>query len=150
MDAMSDADFEAYRDRDCWVFGDVLEHLHDPWHLLACRRRVIPAGGCFLAGIPIAQCWSVQARLSVGDLRSADGGLMDRAHIRWFTRITLLEMLTQAGWKLDAGMSRTFNEPQREQFLPALRAMATVLGADPAAAVHDPLPLPCVVRAVPA
>ena len=150
MDALSDADFEAWRDRDCWVFGDVLEHLRDPWHLLARIRRVIPAGGCVLASVPNAQHWSVQARLAIGDFRYADGGLMDRTHIRWFTRITLLEMLAQAGWKLDAGVPRIFDEPQRERFLPALRAMATAMGADPEAAVRDALPLQYVVRAVPA
>ena len=150
MDAMPDSEFAQFADRDCWVFGDVLEHLRDPWHLLKRVRRVIPAHGCIVASVPNAQHWSIQARLAVGDFRYTDGGLMDRTHIRWFTRITLLEMLAQAGWKLDVGRPRIFNEPQREQFLPALRAMATAMGADPEAAVRDALPLQYVVRAVPA
>jgi len=150
IDAMQDGDFAQFADRDCWVFGDVLEHLRDPWHTLKRIRRVIPAHGCVVVSVPNAQHWSLQARLSVGDFRYSDGGLMDRTHIRWFTRITLLEMLAQTGWKLDAGMPRIFNEPQREQFLPALRMMASAMGADPEAAVNDALPLQYVVRAVPA
>jgi len=52
VDGMSEADFAAYRDRDFWVFGDVLEHLGDPWHVLARIRRVVPAGGHIGASLP--------------------------------------------------------------------------------------------------
>ena len=151
MDAMCDADFAKYADRDCWIFGDVLEHLRDPWQVLARIRRVLPDGGCVVASVPNAQHWSIQARLAVGDFRYSDaGGLMDRTHIRWFTRLTLLEMFSEAGFRLDAGVPRIFNEPQRERALPAIRLMAQSQGLDPEQVVKDALPLQYVIRMLPA
>jgi hypothetical protein len=40
------------------------------------------------AYIPSAQYWSLQARLSIGDWTYEDSGLLDRTHLRWFTRKT--------------------------------------------------------------
>lgn len=133
---------------DCWVFGDVLEHLYDPWHLLQKIREASAPGSCVVACIPNAQHWSVQARLSVGDFRYEDSGLFDRTHIRWFTLVTMLEMFAQAGLTVDAGVPRVFDEPQREKFLPIIHAMASAAGRDPEMAVQDALPLQYVFRAV--
>ncbi|WP_321937048.1 MULTISPECIES: class I SAM-dependent methyltransferase [unclassified Paraburkholderia] len=136
-------DFEA----DCWVFGDVLEHLYDPWALLKKLRESMGRGGCVVACIPNAQHWSVQARLSIGDFRYQDSGLFDRTHIRWFSRVTMLEMFRNAGFVVDAGKARVFHEPQREAFLPVIRAMATATGADANVAVEDSKALQYVFRA---
>lgn len=133
---------------DCWVFGDVLEHLYDPWALLQKIREASAPGSCIVACIPNAQHWSVQARLSVGDFRYEDAGLFDRTHIRWFTLVTMLELFTQAGWTVEAGVPRVFDEPQREKFLPMIHAMAAAAGRDPEMAVQDALPLQYVFRAV--
>jgi predicted ABC-class ATPase len=132
------------------VFGDVLEHLRDPWALLARIRAQLPSSGCVVLCVPNVQHWSLQARLATGDFRYQASGLMDRTHLRWFTRVSLLEMLQQAGLQVQAGTARIFDEPQRERFLPAIRAMATAMGVDPEQAVQDALPLQYVVRAVPA
>jgi SAM-dependent methyltransferase len=142
--------FEKYRDRDCWVFGDVLEHLRDPWKVLSEIRKVLPAGGCVVASVPNVQHWSVQARLAVGDFRYEGTGLLDRTHLRWFTRVTLFELFQAAGLRIEAGVPRVFDEPGREAVLPAIRAMAAAMGRDPEGAVRDALPLQYVVRAVPA
>jgi len=86
---------------DCWIFGDTLEHLRDPWALLGRIRNVIAADGCIVACIPNAQHWSVQARLNCGEFRYEESGLMDRTHLRWFTRETILEMFQQAGFRIE-------------------------------------------------
>jgi hypothetical protein len=134
---------------DCWIFGDSLEHLMDPWSLLQRVRRTIPDGGSVVACIPNAQHWSVQARLSCGILRYEESGLLDKGHLRWFTRITILEMFAACGFNVVEGFPRIFNEPDRDKFLPAIRAMATSAGIDPDMAVEDALPLQYVIRAVP-
>lgn len=133
---------------DCWVFGDVLEHLYDPWQLLNTIREASKPGTCVVACISNAQHWSVQARLSIGDFRYEDSGVFDRGRIRWFTLATMLEMFTQAGLAVESGVPRVFEEPQREHFLPAIRAMAAAAGKDPELAVQDALPLQYVIRAV--
>jgi 2-polyprenyl-3-methyl-5-hydroxy-6-metoxy-1,4-benzoquinol methylase len=140
-------------DADCWVFGDVLEHLRDPWSVLSKVRSTIPADGYVVACIPNAQHWSVQARLSCGLFRYEDIGLLDRTHLRWFTRITILEMFEQAGFTIADFRPRVFDEPLSERVLPAVEVMARCLGANveqAQQAVDDAKVFQYVVRAVPA
>ncbi len=136
-------------DRDCWIFGDVLEHTKDPWALLRRVRTAIPAAGVVLACIPNVQHWSIQAKLSIGDFRYEDEGLLDRTHLRWFTKRTIFDLFRQSGFEITQGMPRIFNDPQREKFLPIIEQMAMAVGADPKAAVADALPLQYVVKAIP-
>ncbi|MET0333749.1 MAG: methyltransferase domain-containing protein, partial [Rhizobacter sp.] len=127
VESMSDKELAELSTRNCWVFGDVLEHLRDPWRLLARIRKVLPADGCVVVSLPNAQHWSVQAKLAIGDFRYTAGGLMDRTHLRWFTRVTLLELFKNAGFRIEAGGPRIFEEPARERALPAIRLMAESL-----------------------
>jgi SAM-dependent methyltransferase len=145
LDAAAVAEFAA----DCWIFGDTLEHLRDPWALLRKIRASIPADGQVLACIPNAQHWSVQARLACGVLRYEDKGLLDRTHLRWFTRITILEMFEQTGFRVIVMNARLFNEPQSEKLMPAIEMMARTLGADAAQARADASVFQYVLGAVP-
>jgi len=135
-------------DRDCWIFGDTLEHLKNPWLILRRINEVAPIGGMVVACIPNAQHWSLQAKLSIGDFRYENSGLMDRTHLRWFTRQTIVELFDQAGFIIEEGLPRIFDEPQRESFLPLIGQMAKLAGADPELAIADSLPLQYVVRAI--
>jgi SAM-dependent methyltransferase len=134
---------------DCWVFGDVLEHLRDPWLLLAKIRKTISNNGSVVACIPNAQHWSVQARLNSGGFRYEIAGLLDRTHLRWFTRTTIMDMFQDAGFAIVEETPRIMNEPDREKALPAIRMMASLTGADPERAVLDAIPFQYVVRAIP-
>jgi 2-polyprenyl-3-methyl-5-hydroxy-6-metoxy-1,4-benzoquinol methylase len=133
---------------DCWIFGDTLEHLRDPWTLLSRIRQAIGSDGSVVACIPNAQHWSIQAMLSAGAFRYQASGLLDRTHLRWFTRITIAEMFAAAGFRIVEGRSRIFNEPVRELILPRIRELAAAAGADPDQAVADAIPLQYVVRAM--
>ncbi len=133
---------------DCWIFGDVLEHLYDPWALLKRIRPQLAPDAQIIACIPNAQHWSIQASLNCGQFRYQDQGLMDRTHIRWFTRITLVEMFASSGYKIIEGAPRIFDEPNREKVLPSIRAMAQAIGANPEQAVNDAIPLQWLVKAV--
>ena len=135
---------------DCWIFGDVLEHLYDPWALLKRIRPQLAPGAQIIACVPNAQHWSIQASLNCGQFRYQDQGLMDRTHIRWFTRTTLIELFASSGYKIIEGVPRIFDEPNREKFLPAIRVMAAAVGIDPQLAVNDAIPFQWVVKAVPA
>lgn len=135
---------------DCWIFGDVLEHLYDPWALLKRIRLQLAPDAQIIACIPNAQHWSIQADLNCGQFRYQDMGLMDRTHIRWFTKITIIEMFVSSGYKIIEGRARIFDHPDREKILPAIRAMALASGADPLQAENDAIPFQWLVRAVPA
>jgi len=141
--------WEETKNADCWIFGDTLEHLKDPWTILKSIRANISQTGSVVACIPNAQHWTLQAKLSIGDFRYESSGLLDRTHLRWFTRQTIIELFDQSGFQIEAGSPRIFNEPNRETFLPIIEQMAIAAGADPQMAVNDSLPFQYVIRAVP-
>lgn len=134
---------------DCWIFGDCLEHLRDPWALLRNIRNSIHKDASVVACIPNAQHWSLQMRLNSGEFRYEEIGLMDKTHLRWFTRTTMVELFSLAGFQIVAGMPRIFDEPHRDKILPAIRFMAELAGINPEIAVADALPMQYVIRAVP-
>jgi len=150
IEAADEGFFKEAASCDCWIFGDSLEHLRDPWLLLSKVRKVIPSTGCIVACIPNAQHWSVQARLNCGEFRYEALGLLDRTHLRWFTRMTIIEMFSGAGFNIAEGYPRIFDEPAREKILPGIRAMATSIGINADMAVNDAIPFQYVIRAVPA
>lgn len=141
--------FESLSKADCWIFGDSLEHLKDPWALLSRIRTTIPDEGSIVACIPNAQHWSVQAKLSCGRFVYEDSGLLDRTHLRWFTRVTLIDMFVTTGYEIVSGIPRVFKESEHGRVLEAIKAMAAAVGADPEQAVADAAPLQYVVRAIP-
>jgi 2-polyprenyl-3-methyl-5-hydroxy-6-metoxy-1,4-benzoquinol methylase len=132
---------------DLWVFGDVLEHLYDPWSVLKKVRHSLPPGGQIACCIPNAQHWSIQARLSIGDFRYEDKGLLDRTHIRFFTRQTIVEMLHGAGFEVIEIVPRYIQHPLAEHALGVIEHMAKLLGADPAVARADASVFQYIVRA---
>jgi SAM-dependent methyltransferase len=149
VEQLSDLDFESLFPADCFIFGDALEHLVDPWKILRRIRTKLNVGGCVVACIPNMQHWSVQVQLSVGALRYQDSGFLDRTHLRWFTRTTIIELFDAAGYRIEAAAARLFEEPDRLRFLPAIRALAEAAGGDPEQAESDALPTQYIVRAMP-
>jgi 2-polyprenyl-3-methyl-5-hydroxy-6-metoxy-1,4-benzoquinol methylase len=150
IEAMDKAAFDRLFPSDCWIFGDCLEHLRDPWRVLRRVRASIDATGCMLVCIPNAQHWSVQWRLASGQFRYEENGLMDRTHIRWFTRLTLLEMFADTGWTVEKGISRNIESPQQQHALNAIRGFASAMGLDPEVAAQDALPYQYLFRLRPA
>lgn len=140
--------YVTYSDCDCWVFADVLEHLRDPWAVVKKIRGVIPDNGCIVACIPNAQNWSLIARLAMGDFRYEDTGLLDRTHLRFFTRKTIFELFETQGFKIAEGFTRTV-EPPRQEILELIGKLAQSWGGDPSLAMADAIPLQYVARAIP-
>jgi 2-polyprenyl-3-methyl-5-hydroxy-6-metoxy-1,4-benzoquinol methylase len=149
LERMSDADLDALAPADCWVFGDVLEHLVDPWRLLARLAPRLRADGCVVACIPNMQHWSVVARLVTGNLHYEDEGLLDRTHLRWFTRTTAVELFRGTGYRIAFLAGRRFNEPQGTEASAAICRLAASLGVDPQEAARDAAALQWLVKAVP-
>jgi len=83
---------------DCLVLADVLEHLRDPWGLL---RRLLPAlrpGGTVVASVPNVRRISVlQPLAEAGRWDYQEEGVLDRTHLRFFTRQTFARLLEEAG-----------------------------------------------------
>ena len=54
---------------DCIVYGDVLEHLVDPWAVLKAQARALTPDGTVLICMPNVEHWSLTERLLRGDVR---------------------------------------------------------------------------------
>jgi 2-polyprenyl-3-methyl-5-hydroxy-6-metoxy-1,4-benzoquinol methylase len=80
--------------------GDVLEHLADPAAALRRLRRFVAADGRLVASVPNGANWSLRLSLLAGRWNYTDRGLLDRTHLRNFTRRTFLETLRAGGFEV--------------------------------------------------
>lgn len=103
---------------DVIVFADVLEHMVDPLMVLKSARRCLASGGRIIVSIPNVAHLTVRAQLMLGRFNYADRGIMDRTHLRFFTRRTLIEMIREAG--LSISTIRVTPAPL-EEVIPILR-----------------------------
>ena len=82
---------------DYIIFADVLEHLYDPWKVLAKSKRFLKDDGSILISIPNIAHNSIIIDLLKDEFNYRELGLLDNTHIRFFTYNTLKEMILQAG-----------------------------------------------------
>ncbi len=87
---------------DCVIFADVLEHMIDPWSVLRRWRLRLRQSGCIVVSLPNVAHSSVLRGLRMGRWDYAEEGILDRTHLRFFTRATALELLTGAGFEVEA------------------------------------------------
>ncbi len=86
---------------DCILYGDVLEHLIDPWRLLREHNRLLRMEGVIVASIPNVRYYRVVKRLFArGRWDYEDAGILDRTHLRFFTLSSIEEMVTGAGFEV--------------------------------------------------
>jgi len=78
---------------DAIVCADVLEHLRDPAAALAAVRHALAPDGEVVISIPNV------AHLA-GRFDYAERGILDRTHLRFFTRRTLVALVTGAGLRV--------------------------------------------------
>jgi 2-polyprenyl-3-methyl-5-hydroxy-6-metoxy-1,4-benzoquinol methylase len=93
---------DSYRGRvDLLLLLDVLEHLHDPWARLKEFKTFLAPAGVVIASIPNVRNFKVLLPLLVkGEWRYQDSGILDRTHLRFFTRRTVLELFAGAGYEI--------------------------------------------------
>ncbi|HEY7519592.1 MAG TPA: class I SAM-dependent methyltransferase [Methylomirabilota bacterium] len=119
---------------DTIVCADVLEHLADPAAVLPALLTALAPGGDVVISVPnVAHLW-MRLSLLAGCFQYADRGILDRTHLRFFTRRTLDELLDGAG--LEVLRRATTPVPLYEVLGPRWhgRALATVHAASAAAA----------------
>lgn len=85
---------------DCIVGGDIIEHLDEPWSFLTELRRICTPGGRLLLSLPNVANASVIGDLLHGRFDYVYMGLTCVGHLRFFTRQSVDEMLTIAGWEV--------------------------------------------------
>lgn len=82
---------------DSIVFGDVLEHLLDADAVLRSSVQLLEPEGSVVISVPNVTHGSLRLALLQGRWQYVDNGLLDRTHLRFFTRESALEMVRSAG-----------------------------------------------------
>jgi 2-polyprenyl-3-methyl-5-hydroxy-6-metoxy-1,4-benzoquinol methylase len=81
---------------------DVLEHLKSPERLLRECREILKEDGSVIVSLPNVANVSVRLMLLFGRFNYTDRGILDRTHLRFFTRRTARRLLADAGFRIVA------------------------------------------------
>lgn len=88
-------------DVDGVLLADVLEHLVDPWRFLSDLRAVLRPDALVVASIPnVANLWLID-ELAAGRFAYTSSGLLDKTHLRFFTRRSIAELFDGAGYDIE-------------------------------------------------
>jgi 2-polyprenyl-3-methyl-5-hydroxy-6-metoxy-1,4-benzoquinol methylase len=105
-----------------WIIGgDIVEHLDEPWSFLGELRRIAAPGGHLLLSLPNLANASVVADLLRGRFDYVYMGLTCVGHVRFFTKQSIADMLTIAGWTVvEIAPQDLGSTPARDELLHAL------------------------------
>ncbi len=132
---------------DCLVYGDVLEHLIDPWAVLRRHAGWLRPGGMVLACIPNVQHYSLLVSLLRGRWVYQDEGLLDRTHLRFFSLDTIGQLFTAAGLRVLEVRARESGTEDAARMHALLGPVIQALGIDPARLAAQLRAIQYVVRA---
>jgi SAM-dependent methyltransferase len=139
--------FTGIDDLDCVIYGDVLEHLRDPWALVRAHAAVLNDDGTMLMCIPNVENWNFVERLLRGTWEYEKQGLLDATHLRWFTLENMRRGLLDCGLVPCDVQARVFQADRAQVFVAAMTPALQAMGVDPAEYAKRATPLQYVWRA---
>jgi SAM-dependent methyltransferase len=131
---------------DCLIYGDVLEHMKDPWGLLARHAQALNDNGTILICVPNVENWMFVDRLLRGIWDYEPSGLLDDGHLRWFSLESMRKGFEALGLVPCDVHARVFDGEQAVAFANALAPALRTLGVDPQAYADRAAPLQYVWR----
>jgi 2-polyprenyl-3-methyl-5-hydroxy-6-metoxy-1,4-benzoquinol methylase len=105
---------------DVIMFADVLEHMAEPEHALIPSAKALAPGGVLIASIPSVRNWRavLWPLLRHGTWTYTERGILDRTHLRFFTRRSMCSLFRDNGWSVISVTG--INLYRREKLLAAL------------------------------
>jgi len=85
---------------DCIILGDVIEHLKDPLSVINNLIKYLSDSGVVVASIPNVRYYRVMNMLVEGRWRYEDSGILDKTHLRFFTKKEMEELFAKAGLEI--------------------------------------------------
>ena len=130
-------DVSALGDRkfDCIIFADVLEHLPWPSAVLKEYLRFLAPGGSVIVSLPNVGLWSMRLSLMTGRFEYGDTGVLDRTHLRFFTKRTARRLIEEVGLTIER---HTYNPGIVRPFVPLVKkVMRAEESGDPGAILES-------------
>jgi 2-polyprenyl-3-methyl-5-hydroxy-6-metoxy-1,4-benzoquinol methylase len=85
---------------DVVLAADVLEHLRDPRILLEDMRQALSPDGLAVVCVPNVSHWYPRFRMLFGLFDYDQRGILDRTHLRFFTRRSIIRLVNQSGFEV--------------------------------------------------
>jgi SAM-dependent methyltransferase len=82
---------------DVILAADILEHVRDPERLLREMINRLAPGGTIIASVPNISHWYSRGRIALGLFNYDQRGILDRTHLRFFTRRSFLKLAGECG-----------------------------------------------------
>jgi 2-polyprenyl-3-methyl-5-hydroxy-6-metoxy-1,4-benzoquinol methylase len=95
---------------DVIIFADVLEHLVNPWGVLADAKKVL-ADGFVVASLPNVAHSAVVLELLRGRFQYRALGLLDDTHLRFFGKWDVVDLFEKAGYAIE-NFQRVYVAPE--------------------------------------
>ncbi|WP_250125056.1 class I SAM-dependent methyltransferase [Chroococcidiopsis sp. CCMEE 29] len=101
LDLVSLAEILPSHTFDVAIFGDILEHLRDPWKILKETQQLLKSEGYVVASLPNIAHGAIRLALLQGRFEYTALGILDNTHLRFFTRKTVEDLFERSGYFLD-------------------------------------------------
>jgi predicted TPR repeat methyltransferase len=95
---------------DAIILADVLEHVDDPAGLLKRYVPYLSPHGVLVLSVPNIRYYEILSGLALGRFDYQESGILDRSHLRFFTRKTLVELLESSGLQVETLAANVSNE----------------------------------------
>jgi len=105
---------------DVIIFADVLEHLAWPVSVLKRYLQWLAPNGSVMISLPNVGLWSVRFAHLVGRWQYEETGVLDRTHLRFFTRRSARWLMDQAGLEI---VKTTYNPGIVRPFVPLAKLL---------------------------
>ena len=87
---------------DLVVFSDVLEHTPDPPSVVEAFTPYLADTGRVIVSVPNVANWQTRLALLFGRFTYKDTGVLDRTHLRFFTKHSTVELMESCGLRVQA------------------------------------------------
>lgn len=85
---------------DFIILADILEHLTDPFIALQLVKKFLKKDGSILISLPNIANFVVRLNLLFGRFDYQDYGIMDKTHLKFFTKKTAEELIDRTGLRI--------------------------------------------------
>ncbi|NFR88446.1 methyltransferase domain-containing protein, partial [Clostridium botulinum] len=112
---------------DYIIFADVLEHLYDPQTVLENIKKYLKNDGYILASIPNVMHYSVIKDLLKGNWTYENAGILDKTHIRFFTKNEIIKMFNNIGYtNISMSNVNLYVNDQDEMFINEINKISNI------------------------